>query len=97
MIIGYVNVLWLFPYFMDTEQVGLMRLLQTTIVLLATFGQLGMPQTAVRFFPERKKDRGFPAFLQLMGLLGFLVLALLAYLFRDAIIGLFSDKCGGHK
>ena len=91
-IIGYVNVLWLFPYFMDTEQVGLMRLLQTTIVLLATFGQLGMPQTAVRFFPERKKDRGFPAFLQLMGLLGFLVLALLAYLFRDAIIGLFSDK-----
>ena len=90
--IGYVNLLWLFPYFMSAEQVGLMRLVQVSATLLATFGQLGLHQTTIRFFPEFKEQKGFLAFIRLTGLFGFLVLLLLATLFKGQIIDYFSRE-----
>lgn len=91
-LIGYFNLMWLFPYFMSAEQVGLMRLIQVSASLLATFGQVGLPQTIVRFFPEYKEEKSFFSFVRLAGLLGFLVLILLASIFKTPIVNYFSDK-----
>lgn len=91
-LIGYINLLWLFPYFLSTEEVGLLRLVGVSAGLLATFGQLGLPQTTIRFFPEYKENKGFFAFVRLTGLLGFVILLLFALIFKNAIVDYFSEK-----
>ncbi len=90
--IGYVNVLWLYPYFLSTEQVGLFRLIQSSAYLLATFGQVGLGQSLVRFFPEQKNNKSFPSAILLGGLMGFLLLCAAVLIFRSAIIGYFSSE-----
>jgi len=90
--IGYVNVLWLYPYFLSTEQVGLFRLIQSSAYLLATFGQVGLGQSLVRFFPEQKNNKSFPSAVLLGGLMGFLLLCAAVLIFRSAIIDYFSSE-----
>lgn len=91
-VIGYVNLLWLFPYFMTTEQVGLIRLIQVSGYLLATFGQMGLSQTAIKFYPQFKEEKSFLNYLRLTGLLGFLLLLLASMIFKTEIISYFSRK-----
>lgn len=90
--IGYVNVLWLYPYFLSTEQVGLFRLIQSASYLLATFGQMGLAQSFIKFFPEFKKEKGFVPAALLGGTLGFFVLCGAALIFKDSIVGYFSKE-----
>ena len=67
--IGYINVLWLYPYFLSIEQVGLFRLIQSSAYLLATFGQIGLGQSLVKFFPEQKENKGFLSSILIGGVL----------------------------
>lgn len=90
--IGYVNVLWLYPYFLSTEQVGLFRLIQSSAYLLATFGQIGLGQSLVKFFPEQKGNKGFLSSILIGGILGFLLLSVLALVFRESIVNYFSKE-----
>lgn len=90
--IGYVNVLWLYPYFLSTEQVGLFRLIQSSAYLLATFGQIGLGQSLVKFFPEQKENKGFLSSLLIGGVLGFILLSVLALVFRESIVSYFSKE-----
>lgn len=90
--IGYVNVLWLYPYFLSTEQVGLFRLIQSSAYLLATFGQIGLGQSLVKFFPELKNNNGFLSSILMGGLLGFLLLSSVTLIFRNTIIDYFSEE-----
>lgn len=90
--IGYVNVLWLYPYFLSTEQVGLFRLIQSTAYLLATFGQMGLAQSFIKFFPEFKKEKGFLGATLVGGTLGFILLCLFSILFQSSITGYFSQE-----
>lgn len=90
--IGYINVLWLYTYFLSTEQVGLFRLIQSTAYLLATFGQMGLAQSFIKFFPEFKKQKGFLSATLLGGTLGFLLLCLVTTLFQNSIISYFSQE-----
>mgnify|MGYP000079552042 CR=1 FL=1 len=91
-IIGYVNVLWLYPYFLTTEQVGLFRLIQSSAYLLATFGQIGLGQSLVKFFPELKQNKGFLSSILLGGVIGFILLALLTLVFRQPIVDYFAQE-----
>lgn len=90
--IGYINVLWLYPYFLSTEQVGLFRLIQSSAYLLATFGQLGLGQSLVKFFPEQKNSKGFLGAILLGGLIGFILLCLSALIFRSSITNYFAKE-----
>jgi O-antigen/teichoic acid export membrane protein len=91
-VIGYVNVLWLYTYFLSTEQVGLFRLIQSASYLLATFGQIGLAQSFIKFFPEFKNEKGFLPATLLGGTLGFFVLCGAALVFKDTIVGYFSQE-----
>ncbi len=90
--IGYVNVLWLYPYFLSTEQVGLFRLIQSSAYLLATFGQIGLGQSLVKFFPEQKENKGFLSSILIGGVLGFVLLCVSALVFRESIVSYFSKE-----
>lgn len=91
-IIGYVNVLWLYPYFLSTEQIGLFRLVQSSAYLLATFGQMGLPQSFIRFFPDFKKEKGFLPLFFLGGLVGFGLLLLIAFILQKPLVNYFSQE-----
>ena len=90
--IGYINVLWLYPYFLTTEQVGLFRLIQSSAYLLATFGQIGLGQSLIKFFPQHRKNKGFLPAILLGGLIGFIALSILTLVFKAQIIAYFSKE-----
>ncbi|MFY0593062.1 polysaccharide biosynthesis C-terminal domain-containing protein [Roseivirga sp.] len=90
--IGYINVLWLYPTYLSTEQVGLFRLIQSSAYLLATFGQVGLAQSLIKFFPEFKKNKSFLSAIVLGGSIGFLLLSVLSLVFRAPIVDYFSKE-----
>ena len=51
-IIGYINLLYLYPRFLSVEQVGVMRTVQDAAILMAQFAQFGLAQSIIRFFPR---------------------------------------------
>ena len=51
-VLGYINVLWLYPKAFSIEELGLFRLLQDSALLLVPFTQIGSGQSYIKFFPE---------------------------------------------
>ena len=91
-LIGCLNLLWFYPYYLEAKQVGLLGLVQSSAYLLATFGQVGMGSTLVKFFPEFKKEKGFTSLILVISHLGFLVLVGVCLFFQEQIIGYFSQE-----
>jgi O-antigen/teichoic acid export membrane protein len=95
-VIGYFNLVWLFPKLFSAEQIGLLRIIQEAAILLSPLAEAGLRQSTLKFFPHFKTDRkSHKAFLSLI-LLGTLVtyiLFLILFLvFRDAFALIFEEK-----
>ncbi|RKQ49361.1 O-antigen/teichoic acid export membrane protein [Roseivirga pacifica] len=90
--IGYINVLWLYPYFLSADQIGLFRLIQSSAYLLATFGQIGLASSLVKFYPTLKKEKGFLTLMLLGSTVGFLLIAGLSILFQTQIVNYFAQE-----
>lgn len=94
--LGFVNVVLLYPKVLQSDQFGLTRLMVSLVTIAAQVAQLGVENTALRFFPYfRDPLRGHRGFLGMLllfgtavGLAAALVLALLHPWFSD----LFSDR-----
>jgi O-antigen/teichoic acid export membrane protein len=92
--IGVINTLWLLPYALTQEQLGLYRAIIGAAALFSTFASLGSSNIPNRFFTYFKnyKNRhsGILFFILLIGGAGFLVFTLLflqfKYLFVSAFI-----------
>ena len=91
-VIGYVNVLWLYPFFLEANEIGLFRIIQSSAYLLATFGQFGMGATFVKFFPQYKKEKGFLPLALLISTVGYLLLLSICLVFESSIAGYFSKE-----
>lgn len=91
-VIGYINVLWLYPFFLEADQIGLFRIIQSSAYLLATFGQFGMGSTLVKFFPQYKKEKGLLGFAMLASSIGYLVLLGFCLLFKGSITSYFAKE-----
>lgn len=50
-VLGAINIIWLFPAILGQEQFGLTRLLLAGSMVAAQFAQLGMGNVTFRFFP----------------------------------------------
>ena len=90
-VLGYINVLWLYPYALDTTQLGTFRTIQDLGLLLVPFAQLGLGHGITRYFP--KLDRNHPALLTLslfISLVGFGCVSLLFLVFKQQVISLFA-------
>ena len=76
-LVGFVNVLYLFPKFMEPEQVGLLRSVQDAAILFSPFAQFGLSHSLIRYYPQFVKERhergGFLSLILLMSLGGFVI------------------------
>ncbi|MCW3124868.1 MAG: hypothetical protein JWO03_526 [Bacteroidetes bacterium] len=88
--LGAISLIIIQPRFLTKEEIGLTRILFSFSALVANFAPLGMNSTILRYFPYfRNRDErhyGFFGFMLLFPLLGFLLIALTLYAFRDYII-----------
>jgi len=91
-VIGYINILWLYPFFLEANEIGLFRIIQSSAYLLATFGQFGMGSTFVKFFPEYKKEKGLLALTLTISSVGYLLLLGACVLLESYIAGYFANE-----
>lgn len=89
-IIGYINVMVLFPQMLQVEEVGLTRILPYIAVFLAQLSALGFANAGIKFFPFfRDKSRGHHNFLLVflgVPLLGFALISVFYYLFEPYVL-----------
>ena len=82
-LISLVNIVFLYPRVLSTEEVGLLSWLIATTMMAAQFSGLGFGAVISRLFPyfrnEENQHNGFMFLLFSVGIVGF-VLSLLAYL-----------------
>lgn len=95
-LIGYLNVLYLYPRFLDVEQMGLHRLITDMGLLLTPFAHAGLMQGTVKYFSSfnhnRQSLQEFATFTLLASLTSFLLFAGLFWLFKDQIAGMFAEE-----
>ena len=94
-VIGYVNLLILFPAYMSPQEVGLARIVQDAAIIMVPFAQLGIGQLVLRFFPGHNHK---PEYTEFVGLIlvflaiGLSLFTLVFFAFNDAITGYFTSK-----
>ena len=97
-VIGYVNVLILFPKFLTPEEIGLVRLIPSAAFLLLPLAQLGLAQCTVRFYPAFEKKKNGPGELLAFGFIGvtigYLITLVLYNIFREPITAYFAKESG---
>jgi len=95
-VIGYVNLLYLFPKFLEPEQVGLLRTIQDAAILLAPFATFGLAQSIFRFHPQIVKDKaseaGFISLITLLALGGFAIFFVAFKVFETSILSYFETN-----
>ncbi|GIL23158.1 MAG: flippase [Bacteroidota bacterium] len=93
-VIGYINLLYLFPKFLEPEQVGLLRTIQDAAILLAPFATFGLAQSIFRYYPQLVKDKtteaGFISLITLLALSGFAIFFITFKLFEGYILSYFQ-------
>lgn len=96
--IGYVNLILLFPNFLEEEQVGLTRLMITVSEMLAQFAALGFVNVSGRYFPffrnKEKKHNGFLFLLLAVPMFGFAAITVLFLLFKPILADYYQENSG---
>ena len=95
-VIGFINVIWLFPYVLEAEQFGLTRVMISIAMIGAQVASLGMGNVTLRFFPQfrnrEKRHFGYLFIAATLPLAGFLLLSLAGWIFREPVISFYSDE-----
>lgn len=90
-VIGYFNVLWLYPYALDASELGTFRTIQDLGLLFVPFAQLGVGHGITRYFPKLDQNKSaFLSYSLLIALGGFALVSILFLGFKSQIIGLFA-------
>src|SRR5690606_24352488 len=92
-VVGYVNVLWLLPYALSPEEIGLFKTIQDMGLLLVPFAQLGLGNGITRFYPTLKENQfAFFTLSLIISTLGFLLVGLLFFAFREYIVDAYQEN-----
>ena len=95
-LLGYVNVILLFPQFLETDQIGSVRFIQSTSLLFLQFAQIGLSAVILRYYPiivERApKVSGFIPSILLTSVFLFLVFLVAFRAVEDHIWEYFSQN-----
>lgn len=89
--IGGINLLVLFPKIFTQEEIGLTRAIIDTATVLSLLATLGTTPVIYKFHPyykslTRPKENDLPFVTAVVCLVGFLLICLAGYIFRDFII-----------
>lgn len=89
-LIGYLNLMVIYPVFLQKDQIGLISVLIGSASLIAVFCQLGMSNTVIRFFPQFRDDekdhRGLMVWMLIIPVFGFLLFLGVWLFFREQIL-----------
>ena len=92
-VIGYVNLLYLFPQFLEPEQFGLYRAILDIAILFMPFAQIGISQGTIRFLPKFEKHKDiFLSFIFLLSIAGYLLFYLIFQVFEDTFFSIFKER-----
>lgn len=95
-VLGYINLVLILPYWFEEEQVGLILILGAASGIFAQYGQLGIVNVSIRYFPKFRdkanKHNSFNTFILTVPLVGYLLIMLLAYLFRQPIFNYYEQE-----
>jgi O-antigen/teichoic acid export membrane protein len=92
-VLGYINVLWLYPHALDATELGTFRTIQDLGLLFVPFAQLGVGHGITRFFPKLEDNHSaFLSYSLAFSLLGFIAVSMLFFGFQDQLIGLFATN-----
>ncbi len=95
-VVGYVNLLYLYPKFLNLQQIGLSRTIQDAAILMTPFATFGLAQSIVRFLPQlsddKKKAGNFFGFILFLSLVTYGIFLLVFFLLKNEIILLFASK-----
>ncbi len=95
-VIGYINLLYLYPKFLSLDQIGLFRTIQDAAILLAPFAQFGLTQSIFRFYPQFVKDKStshtFITLMMLLALAGFAIFFVIFKIFETPLLSYFQDN-----
>lgn len=93
-ILGFVNLFLLFPKFYEPKELGAIRLLLETGVVVSSFALLGTNYSINRFFPYFKSDdgkhNGFFFWAFLLPLIGYSLVLFGLLFFREGLLGFFK-------
>jgi O-antigen/teichoic acid export membrane protein len=94
--IGAVSVLLIYPKCLSAEQIGLIRILTESALLIAAFAQLGMASMSIKFFPyfrdKEKNHHGFPFIMTTVPLVGFIIFLLVFRFIKEGLVSTFSER-----
>jgi len=92
-VIGAVSTIFIYPYFLTPELIGLNRILIDSAFLFAFLVQIGIPNAVIKFSPQLKKLgllREAYRYALLLPLISFIFFGTLVFLGKDYIQGLFT-------
>ena len=92
-VLGYINVLWLYPYALDATELGTFRTIQDLGLLFVPFAQLGVGHGITRYFPKLEQNQSaFLTYSLAISLLGFAVVSLIFFGLKGEIMSLFATN-----
>ena len=95
-LLGFVNVVLLYPRVLAVEEFGLTRLLVSIATIAAQASQLGAENTIMRYFPyfrdTARKHRGLLAMLLLFGLAMSLLAMIALWALHGTLTAVFADR-----
>src|SRR6185437_12596416 len=96
MVIGFVNLIFLYPRFLAADQIGLFLLLISLSVLYSLVASMGVPSIVARYFPFfRTEDNTHGGFLHVVGrfaIIGFMISTAVFFLIKPIIVASFIQK-----
>lgn len=94
--IGYANLLYLYPKYLEPDQIGLLRTIQDAAILFTPFAQFGIAQSILRYYPRlvttKESSGSFIRLMLLLALAGFGVFFILFKVFETPILSYFESN-----
>ncbi|MGL4908143.1 MAG: lipopolysaccharide biosynthesis protein [Bacteroidales bacterium] len=93
--LGALITLFVYPYFLSPEEVGLLRLLTDTSMLLVFFAMLGMSFGLIRFFPHfetLQEQKMFSTTILFVILVGTCIVSGIVFIFSDIVKSYFASN-----
>ncbi len=94
-VIGMVSTIFIYPYFLSPELIGLNRILIDSAFLFAFVAQIGIPNAIIRFSPQLKKMgliREAYRYALLLPVISFVFFGTLVFLGKDTFQGFFTEN-----
>jgi O-antigen/teichoic acid export membrane protein len=95
-VIGYFNLLYLYPRFLEPTQVGLLRAIQDAAILFAPFAQFGLAYGILRYQPQMARTKGavqgFITLMLLLSLVGFGIFLAVFKFFETEALSFFEEN-----